>query len=295
MGRGHGGTAIYWSKDIKASTFSNCDGSIIGLRVSLANSDLCLVNVYLPYCCPNNTDDFLEYLGKIKSLCDDLQCPNICFMGDFNASPNNSFGALLENFCIENDLLVSDHMILPVTSFTFVSDAHSSTSWLDHIVSSFSVHQAMCDVKVLHNYILSDHRPLAVNIQCSHLTHFDDDDGVICHPGRIDWAHASQKEREAYYLESQRLLDLLQLPSKAAHCKNFQCADQEHLEEMDIFYAKLTNVLITAAATTIPANNGKTLCKNNVPGWNSVVRFKHQIARAAFLMWVNHNLSLIHI
>ena len=58
---------------------------------------------------------------------------------------------------------------------------------------------------------------------------------------------------------------------------------------MDIFYAKLTNVLITAAATTIPANNGKTLCKNNVPGWNSVVRFKHQIARAAFLMWVNHN------
>ena len=100
----------------------------------------------------------------------------------------------------------------------------------------------MCDVEVLHNYILSDHRPLAVNIQCSHLTHFDDDDddddGFFCHPGRIDWARASQKEREAYYLESQRLHDLLQLPSKAAHCKNFQCTDQEHLEEMDIFLCK---------------------------------------------------------
>ena len=32
-GRGHGGTAIYWSKNLKASSFSNCDGSIIGLRV----------------------------------------------------------------------------------------------------------------------------------------------------------------------------------------------------------------------------------------------------------------------
>ena len=92
LGRGHGGTAIYWSKDIKASTFSNCDGSIIGLRVSLANSDLCLVNVYLPCCCPNNTDDFLEYLGKIKSLCDDLQCPNICFMGTLMPAPVTLLG-----------------------------------------------------------------------------------------------------------------------------------------------------------------------------------------------------------
>jgi len=31
--RGRGGTAIYWSKNLKASSFSNCDGSIIGLRV----------------------------------------------------------------------------------------------------------------------------------------------------------------------------------------------------------------------------------------------------------------------
>ena len=32
-GRGHGGTAIYWSKNLKAPSFSNCDGWIIGLRV----------------------------------------------------------------------------------------------------------------------------------------------------------------------------------------------------------------------------------------------------------------------
>jgi len=32
-GLGHRGTAIYWYKNLKASSFSNCDGSIIGLRV----------------------------------------------------------------------------------------------------------------------------------------------------------------------------------------------------------------------------------------------------------------------
>ena len=35
--RGHGGTAIYWSKNLKASSFANCDGSIIGLRVFFKN------------------------------------------------------------------------------------------------------------------------------------------------------------------------------------------------------------------------------------------------------------------
>jgi len=33
LGRGHGGTAIYWSNNLKASSFSNCDGYIIGLRM----------------------------------------------------------------------------------------------------------------------------------------------------------------------------------------------------------------------------------------------------------------------
>jgi len=36
-GQGRCGTAIYWSKNLKASSFSNCDGSIIGLRVFLKN------------------------------------------------------------------------------------------------------------------------------------------------------------------------------------------------------------------------------------------------------------------
>jgi len=68
-GRGHGGTAIYRSKNLKASSFSNCDGSIIGLRMFLKKSELCLINVYLPYCSRANTDEFLAYLGKLRQLC----------------------------------------------------------------------------------------------------------------------------------------------------------------------------------------------------------------------------------
>jgi len=159
---GYGGTAIYWSKNLKASSFSNCDGSIIGLRVFLKKSELCLIIVCLPYCSRANTDGFSAYLGKMKQSCEELQCPNICFVGDFNAGSTNT--GLLEDFCMENDFIISDYALLPQDTFTYISDAHNTTSWIDSFVSSFAVHQGMFNMDVLTECILSDHRAVAVSI-----------------------------------------------------------------------------------------------------------------------------------
>ena len=73
----------------------------------------------------------------------------IMIVGDFNAVTKNTFGGLLEDFCMENDFIISDYAILPQDIFTYISDAHNTTSWIDHFVSSFSVHQAMLNVDVL--------------------------------------------------------------------------------------------------------------------------------------------------
>ena len=94
------------------------------------------------------------------------QCPNICFVGDFNAGTTNTFGCLLEDFCMENDFINFDHALLPLDTFTYISDdAHNTTSWIDHFVSSYSVHQAMFNMDVLTERIISDHRAVAVSIQ----------------------------------------------------------------------------------------------------------------------------------
>jgi len=119
-GRGHGGTAMYLSKNLKSSSFSNCDGSIIGLRVFLKKSELCLDDVYLPYCSRANADECLAYLGKLRQLCEELQCPNVCFVGHFNAGATNAFGGLLENFCIENDFIISNYYYPRIHSHTLV-------------------------------------------------------------------------------------------------------------------------------------------------------------------------------
>jgi len=66
------------------------------------------MNVYLTYCSRANTDAFLAFLGKMKQLCDEMQCPNICFVGDFNIGVTIAFGGLLVDFCMENDFIISD-------------------------------------------------------------------------------------------------------------------------------------------------------------------------------------------
>jgi len=87
-------------------------------------------------------------------------------VGDFNAEATNTFGGLLEAFCIENDFTISDYVLLPQAIFTYNSDAHITTSWIHHFVSSFSVHQAILNIDVLTECIISDHQAVAVSIQC---------------------------------------------------------------------------------------------------------------------------------
>jgi len=148
--------------------------------VFLKQSELCLINVHLTDCSRDNTDEILAYLVKLRQLYEELQCRNICFVGDFNAGATNTFGGLLENFCMENDFIISDYALLPQDTFTYISDAHNPTSWIDHFVSSSSVHQAMFNMEVLTECIISDHRDVAVRIQCSNLPEFDEE---VMEPG----------------------------------------------------------------------------------------------------------------
>ena len=265
-GRGHGVTATYWSKNLKASHFSNCDGSIIGLRVFLKKSEVCLINVYLPYCSRANTDEFLAYLGKLRQLCEELQCPNICFVGDFNAGTTNTFGGLLEDFCMENDFIISDYALLPQDAFTYIS-AHNTTSWIDHFVSSFAVHQAMFNMEVLTECVISDHRAVAVSIQRSHLPEFDEE-VMDPQPSRIDWLKVTVQEREDYYHQIKNLLDQLQLHTEVRHCQNVNFTDEKHLDETENLYAELTSVLLAAASSANKTTRKKNEGKFNIPGWN---------------------------
>jgi len=214
--------------------------------------------------------------------------PKYLFCRNFNAGTTNTFGGLLEDFCMENDSIISDYALVPQDTFTYISDAHNTTSWIDHFVSSFTVHQAMLNMEVLTECIISDHRAVAVSIQCYHLREFDYE-VMEPQPSRIDWLKVTAQERDDYYHKSKNLLHQLQVPTEVSHCQNFNCTDEKHLEETENLYAELTSALLAAAYSAIKTTGKKNEGKLNIPGWNSVVKSKHQIAKAAFRQWANCN------
>ena len=63
-------------------------------------------------------------------------------------------------------------------------------------------------INVLTECIISDHRAVAVSIQCSHLPEFDDE-VMEPQPSRIDWLKVTAEENEDYYHKSKNLLDQL--------------------------------------------------------------------------------------
>ena len=141
---------------------------------------------------------------------------------------------------------------------------------------------------VLTECILTDHRAVTVSIQCSYLPEFDDE-VMEPQPCWIDWLKVKAQEREDYYHESKNLLDQLQLSTEIMHCHNFNCTDEKYLEDIENFYAELTSALLAAASSTFKTLGKKNAGEFNIPGWNSVVKSKHQFAKAAFRLWVNCN------
>ena len=82
--------------------------------------------------------------------------PYICILGDFNADiqATSIFGAELIEFCDNNNLCFLDTELLPPDSFTYINQAHSTTSWLDHCITTTSGKAIASSLSIIDNTVL---------------------------------------------------------------------------------------------------------------------------------------------
>ena len=99
------------------------------------------------------------------------QCiSNTCFVitGDWNANlregGNSLFAKHMVQLCDDNGFILSSKVLLPADSFTHVSEAWGSVSWLDHIVSSSDFHNCIKTVSIDHDLSDADHIPVRLDI-----------------------------------------------------------------------------------------------------------------------------------
>ena len=286
-GRPHGGIGIMWRKHMnKHCTFKtyNCN-SIAGFEINCGSFKALFLCVYMPCDSSENYDDFMFYVSKLLQIADEFPSPHNFICGDFNANIQqpSRFGKEIIDVCHANSLCFSDKMLLPNDTYTFISSSHSTTSWLDHILSTSSGHSLLQDVHVKRDYISSDHLPLCFNvivnnaIDCVYYSSSDDNNNNM---SSFNWNGATDHDLYRYSLSTKSQLSKISIPLDALRCSDVSCT--VHQQDIDKFYYSIVNTVNGCIRQCIPLHRHS---KHSIVGWNDEVKHYYSIARTEFKYW----------
>ena len=264
-GRPYGGLAILIRRKIRpiCDFIFYDDTRIMGIQIKNRDECLYFVNVYLPYQCPDNYDLYVEYLGKLSAIIEDYESSKVGIIGDFNAAVGTTFEGELLEVCTHHELIISDyeHFGRNSSQFTFVSDAHSTTSWLDHIICSFNLFTILSDLCILDKLPSSDHLPIGCNLcfdldTCMSTPSVSDSCDVKLPTMKCQWSKASDVEIEYYRMKSYISLDTIFIPD-VVKCVNNNCSSKEHQGQLDSYITSISDTLDLTSKQTIPTSKIK--------------------------------------
>ena len=137
-------------------------------------------------------------------------------LGAFNADIQADSSQLIE-FCNLNKLDFIDRSIFPSSSFTFISQAHGTTSWLDHYITTAAGWSLISNAFITDNVKCSDQFPLSINIECSNdLTY--DYIFKMKHAHLPQWRTANDFYKIAYTINTNEKLSNISIPIKTLFC-----------------------------------------------------------------------------
>jgi exonuclease III len=288
-GRPYGGLGILWSKKLgglcKPVIYGN-DSRLLGLELTINTVNYLFINTYMPHCCLENLDSYLETLSSIDGVIKCSSTPNVFVIGDFNADPNKKhlFGQELADYCHDCNLIISDLVFLR-DCYTFFSCAHNTTSWLDHAVCTASAHQLITSCRVYHDKVSSDHFPLSISVDINYCQHSSGEN--ICSQNyssacRIHWDKVTEEQLHKFSQATENLLSNVHCNSSLSQCINPNCQLHEHISGINKLYDDICEALHLASKDLVVTSEHKT---HQIPGWTEYCKDLHSEARGAFLFW----------
>ena len=263
------------------------DNRLISVEINTGTDILFFLNVYMPYQCEENLDVYVEYLGKLTAIVESAPTSKLAIVGDFNASSNSRFEKELNFMCEQYNLIISDHEICGRNSgcYTYVSDVHLSTSWLDHYICSHDMHSLVSNVRILDKLPSSDHLPIEAEFETV-LQHSPAPATPSDQPKEpvFNWSKASKADISAYSEETMRALSEINLP-EVIMCNDMQCKLAEHKSQLDTLYLDICSALRRSSEAHIASSNVKDCRDFVVPGFNGIVKDLHSEARNAYIIW----------
>ena len=296
QGRPHGGIAILWRKKLSTKcNIVNFDHRIIGLKFECNGASYLIVNVYLPYSCDKNFDEFLYYLNKIKYIVDESCDDFIYILGDYNSDVTKTNGVIRHKFGSELDLFVKqeDYSIVDVkmiqdnNCYTYYSNQCQTNSWIDHILCPKQFENLIVKTEILFDYVSSDHHPLLVEIECRlndtvTLSEMSDNTSTS---KKIKWNELSSEEIDKYRTNTECNLKNVKLNHELLLCDNPKCNDPGHATAITRMYDEIVTALVEASSEFCIERKPSY---NQILGWNDYCKVAHSEARNAYLLWRNN-------
>ena len=190
--------------------------------------------------------------------------------------------------CKSHQLVVSDYAAFGRDSgqYTYVSDAHCTTSWLDHVLCSQDLRRKLRLINVLDKLPSSDHLPLSViiDVQVQSVPSVS----TICPSPRAkviyNWTKADTTDVNNFCMQTYNNFTKICIPP-AIKCANINCKSLEHRHEIDLFYSQICEALHCSSLDSIPSSKSSDCRSYIVPGFNDYVKDLHSVARSDYVVW----------
>lgn len=111
-GRISGGVAILWNKNLDSLIYVVSPGTACCTAIQFIHNDkdFVILNMYIPYECHQNEDEYLNMLAFINSFIQNNTSSSVYVIGDMNADisdRNSLFANHMAQFCQDNFILSS--------------------------------------------------------------------------------------------------------------------------------------------------------------------------------------------
>ena len=227
------------------------------LEVSHLNTSI--MNVYLPTNYRNEKSE-AKFMGACKKLCKLIKknaksaVTRSILIGDFNFDLTDK--TLPRSQLLWSSIPPSYSLVDKNESYTYVGPS-SSTSNLDHVVSSFSIKQAT----VLREGYYSDHLPICATIECNV-------ESKIPQEGKWfyvqEWSHV---DRQLFMSECDTLLNKIKVPFHllSSECRSY-ISEYEIEIQLTIYLAEINHALRCAEKCAVPSRRVRK--KTEITDWS---------------------------
>ena len=159
------------------------------------------------------------------------------------------------------------------------------TSWLDHCISTQDGQNVINNMYIDYNLSCRDHIPLVMKLSLDQLPSVENDINDVA--PRLNWdSYDSIKLRE-FSLMSDIYMNSLIMPDVALDCRNTNCKNKNHIDQIKQLYDKMCKCLTDASNSVFGVKAKRSF--DIKPGFNDHVKELHDTARKRFVAWREAN------